>query len=105
MSETDLPTGYRWATADETESWTTIPGALLVQRTADSDGQPYMTGTCDVAVPQTEWTTEEAKRDFEVLAFAAPYVAVRRKNDDQRGTLRFDGVPYGPRRYFGWVAD
>jgi hypothetical protein len=43
------------------------------------------------------WTTEGLRQDFEVLAFLAPFVRVRRKSDGVRGTLMFR---HAPRVYF-----
>jgi hypothetical protein len=40
-----------------------------------------------------QWNTQELQRDFEVEAFAAPLVVVRRKSDGVRGTLRFTHSP------------
>jgi hypothetical protein len=51
---------------------------------------------------EQEWTTEELRRDFEVMAFLAPFVIVIRKSDNVKGTLQFDHMP---RRYFNFVAD
>jgi hypothetical protein len=48
------------------------------------------------------WTTDELRRDFNVMAFQAPYVVVRRKSDGKRGTLQFS---HQPRIYWGWVED
>jgi hypothetical protein len=50
---TDLPTGYRWATADETEAHavTPNPDMVVVPRTADADGTPYTHGEADLALP------------------------------------------------------
>ena len=50
---TDLPTGYRWATAYETESHgrTPNPDMLVVTRTADVKGIPYTHGEADLALP------------------------------------------------------
>lgn len=45
------------------------------------------------------WTTEDLKRDFEVLSFAAPFVVVRRKSDSVVGSLEF---VHSPRVYFGF---
>lgn len=54
----------------------------------------YSTGT----EPTGEtWTTEELQRDFVVEGFSAPYVVVRRKSDNKRGTLEFT---HNPRVYF-----
>lgn len=45
------------------------------------------------------WDTDELRRDFEVLGFAAPLVVVRRKADGVKGSLEFQ---HQPRFYFGW---
>jgi len=46
------------------------------------------------------WTTEELKRDFTVIAFRAPYVYVKRKEDGASGTMCFLD---DPRVYFDLV--
>ncbi len=46
MFPTELPAGYRWATADETEVWDTIPGLIQV-RVGGTDDEPWT----DLAVP------------------------------------------------------
>lgn len=48
------------------------------------------------------WTTDELRRDFEVIGFMAPFVVVRRKSDGQRGSLMFT---HSPRYYFGWQPE
>jgi hypothetical protein len=45
------------------------------------------------------WDTEELRRDFEVIGFAAPLVVVRRRSDGQKGSLEFQ---HSPRLYFNW---
>ncbi len=45
------------------------------------------------------WDTDELRRDFEVMGFAAPLVAVRRRSDGQKGSLEFQ---HNPRLYFNW---
>lgn len=45
------------------------------------------------------WDTEELKRDYEVHAFAAPFVRVTRKRDGRPGVLLFQ---HEPRFYFGF---
>lgn len=47
----DLPSGYRWATADEAEDWEKVPGIIVVPRTTDANGVPYTHGEADLAVP------------------------------------------------------
>lgn len=51
MSDGDLPRGHRWATAEESETWETVPGLIVVQRTADTAGNPYTQDEADLAVP------------------------------------------------------
>lgn len=48
------------------------------------------------------WTTTEMRAEFEVIGFVAPYVVVRRRSDNARGTLMFTHMP---RVYFDWVED
>ena len=48
------------------------------------------------------YDTEGLLRSFEVIAYAAPFVVVRRRSDDQMGSLMFT---HQPRVYFGWMAD
>ena len=47
------------------------------------------------------WDTAGLQHDYDVEGFAAPYVVVRRKADDVRGTLMFT---HNPRVYFGFSA-
>lgn len=67
-----------------------------VRRQMIADGQPQLDLAGDGG---QQWTTEEMTRDFEVLGFAAPFVAVRRRSDGQKGFLEFT---HSPRVYFGW---
>jgi len=48
------------------------------------------------------WTTEQLREDFEVIAFAAPLVFVKRRSDGVRGTLLFQ---HQPRVYYSWGED
>lgn len=48
------------------------------------------------------WSSDELDRDFEVLGFRAPLVAVRRRSDGQVGSLYFQ---HSPRLYFGFAPD
>jgi hypothetical protein len=48
------------------------------------------------------WDTAELQADFAVLGFLAPFVVVRRKADDARGSLEFCNRP---RFYFNWSAE
>lgn len=56
----------------------------------------------DSATERTEWDTEQLREDFEVIAFGAPFVMVRRRSDGVTGSLQFE---HAPRRYFDWRAD
>jgi len=47
------------------------------------------------------WDTKQLGDDFDVIGFAAPLVVVRRKSDDQKGSLFFQA---NPRFYFGFEA-
>ena len=45
------------------------------------------------------WNTKELQQDFDVLSFLAPYVTVRRKTDNQMGSLAFQ---HNPRFYYNF---
>jgi hypothetical protein len=49
------------------------------------------------------WDTRELARDFIVIGFLAPIIAVERKSDGVKGSLEFQPGP--PRYYFNFVAD
>jgi len=46
------------------------------------------------------WDTEKLKREFTVLGFLAPFVAVVRKSDGVKGCLEFT---HSPRYYFNFM--
>jgi hypothetical protein len=48
------------------------------------------------------WDSEELRRDFEVLAFCAPWTVVKRRADGVTGSLEFQHVP---RLYWGFQED
>ena len=48
------------------------------------------------------WDTNELRRDFDVLGFAAPLVVVCRKSDGVRGSLEFQ---HSPRFYFSFQPE
>lgn len=48
------------------------------------------------------WNTEQLQQDFDVLAFMAPFVIVKRKADMAKGSLEFQA---DPRFYFNFQAD
>ena len=45
------------------------------------------------------WDTSQLQADFEVIGFAAPLIAARRRADGVKGSLMFQGCP---RFYFGF---
>ena len=45
------------------------------------------------------WDTSELTKDFEVKAFLAPFVSVKKKDTGEDGTLLFQHMP---RFYFEW---
>jgi hypothetical protein len=47
------------------------------------------------------WDTKELAREFVVIGFLAPIIAVRRKADGVRGSLEFQNLP---RFYFNFQA-
>lgn len=47
----DLPKGYRWATAEECEDWPHVPGLIIVPLTVSENGHVYTQGESDLAVP------------------------------------------------------
>lgn len=61
----------------------------------------YSTGELP-ASGEEQWDTEGLRRDFDVLAFQAPFVVVRRKSDGVQGSLQFN---HHPRVYWGFEAD
>jgi len=50
--DSDLPKGYRWATAEEVEAQ--MPGLIVVPRTKDSTGRPYTQGEADIAIKEAD---------------------------------------------------
>ena len=50
--------------------------------------------------PEGAITTDELREGYEVLAFVAPFVSVRRKSDGVRGFMEFT---HRPRFYFNFV--
>ena len=48
------------------------------------------------------WGPEDLRRDYEVLAYQAPWVVVRRKADGVTGSLEFQ---HHPRFYFNFRED
>jgi hypothetical protein len=69
-----------------------------IRREMLANGQPQR----DLAQATQRWNTQELGRDFEVIGFMAPFVAVRRKSDGAKGSLEFTHMP---RWYFNFVKD
>lgn len=46
------------------------------------------------------WNTRQLQEDFEVEAFSAPFVIVKRRSDGKRGSLEFE---HGPRYYHSFA--
>lgn len=55
-----------------------------------------------VAAGEQVWDTKQLQAEFEVISFMAPFVMVRRRADQVKGTLMF---AHQPRYYFGWEPD
>jgi hypothetical protein len=56
----------------------------------------------DLATTSQRWDHIEVARDFEIVAFAAPFCVAIRKSDGARGSLEF---VHSPRFYFNFVPD
>lgn len=69
-----------------------------IRRILIATGQPER----DLAQAEQRWDTEQLQRDFEVLGFLAPFVAVRRKADGVKGSMEFT---HNPRWYFNFQPD
>jgi hypothetical protein len=87
-------------TQDETEEirhgrLVTINGAV------ESDDPTTERGRLEAQHGQV-WDTAQLAEHFEVLGFAAPYVVVRRRSDQRKGSLEFQHLP---RFYFNFVVD
>ena len=79
--------------------------ACLMSNTDDIRREMIETGqpAADLAANTDQtWDTDQLRADFEVLGFAAPFVVVRRRSDNKRGSLEFT---HNPRVYFGWKED
>ncbi len=68
------------------------------QRLAEINSEPKDRAALEALYGQV-WDTRELARDFIVIGFMAPVIAVRRKSDGALGSLEFQHVP---RFYFGW---
>jgi hypothetical protein len=71
------------------------------QLLAETNSQPGSRESLEVKYGQV-WDAQQLADDFEVLAFMAPFVVVRRKADGVKGSLQFQ---HSPRLYYSFVAD
>ena len=71
------------------------------ERLAEINGDPSGRDALEKTYGRV-WTTDELRRDYEVVGFAAPLVVVRRRADGKLGSLEFR---HNPRFYFNFVAD
>ncbi len=69
------------------------------QRLAEINREPKDRTALEALYGQV-WDTSELARDFIIIGFMAPIIAVRRKSDDALGSLEFQHGP--PRLYFNW---
>ena len=75
--------------------------AIRRQRLAEINAEPGSREALEGQHGQV-WDTQELRRDFQVLGFAAPLVVVRRNSDGVRGSLEFQ---HQPRFYFNFQAE
>ena len=75
--------------------------AIRRQRLAEINAEPGIREALESQHGQV-WDTQELRRDFQVLGFAAPLVVVRRNSDGVRGSLEFQ---HQPRFYFSFQAE
>jgi hypothetical protein len=80
--------------ADDTESYRR---ARQAQLNAEAGGRQLLED-----LHGQVWSTDEVRAEFEVIGFAAPFVVVRRRIDNAKGSLEFQ---HSPRFYFGWQED
>lgn len=72
------------------------------QRLAEINREPKDRAALEALYGQA-WDTRELARDFIVIGFLAPFIAVQRKADGVKGSLEFQHGP--PRFYFNWKPD
>jgi hypothetical protein len=71
------------------------------QRLKEINGEPKDKEALEAIYGQV-WDTRELARDFTIIGFAAPFIAVQRKGDGVKGSLEFQHMP---RFYFNFIAD
>jgi len=73
--------------------------AVRRQQVAEINADPSDRAVLETKYGQV-WNSQELAQDFEVIGFMAPYVIVKRKSDDLKGSLQFQ---HSPRFYFNFV--
>jgi hypothetical protein len=82
---------------DETEGIRRIQTAVI-NNAVESDDETTERQRLEKEYGQV-WNTQELSAEFEVIGFMAPYVVVKRKSDDKKGSLQFQHMP---RFYFNF---
>lgn len=75
--------------------------AIRRQQVAEINAEPGSRAALEEKHGQC-WNTQELQQEFEVLGFAAPYIAVRKKINSEKGSMQFQ---HSPRLYYGFTAD
>ncbi len=68
------------------------------QRLAEINAEPGSRTALEAEHGQV-WDTDQLVQDFEAIGFMAPFIVVRRRSDDVKGSLEFQ---HNPRLYFNW---
>ena len=71
------------------------------QRLIEINTEPGIRESLEARYGQV-WDTAELRREFVVEGFLAPFVIVRRRSDDQPGSVEFQ---HEPRFYFNFICD
>jgi hypothetical protein len=62
----DLPPGYRWASADEADNAENHPAMIVVHRTVDVNGFPYTHDEADLAMPLVPTDCQNFQQDTDI---------------------------------------
>jgi hypothetical protein len=68
------------------------------QRLAEINAEPGNRAALEAQYGRV-WTTDELSEEFEPIGFMAPFVVVRRRSDNVKGSLEFQ---HQPRFYFNF---
>jgi hypothetical protein len=83
---------------DETENVRRVL-VQVINASLSPDEQERYRELCEKYGVEDVYTTQTVQESFEVLGFMAPFVVVRRRSDNAKGTLQFS---HSPRFYFGF---